>query len=217
MEEAPDRKVDIGPDDRRSNARVATTATIGVMLLCVLMANKMSSGAMPHAQHNDAAAVRIVDPAFCQNQTWPYLDARCLKRVDDEKPTAADSTSADGATTRGATVAAPVKQPAPSIQTSTVTREASTTDQPATAQTRAPADVPVETHSNPPGADVNPADATPANNSYGSQSVFGDAGSPSTGPMAVPNTFADGMIVDPSSLHHQHNYHHRRFLFGFRF
>jgi hypothetical protein len=26
--------------------------------------------------------VRIVDPTFCENQTWPYIDARCLKRVE---------------------------------------------------------------------------------------------------------------------------------------
>jgi hypothetical protein len=217
MDEVPDRKVDIRPDGRR-DARVTTTATLGVMLLCVLMANKISTGATPHAaQQQDAASVRIVDPAFCQNQTWPYLDARCLKRVDDRKPTARESTSADSATMRGTTVATSVQQPDPSIQTSPATREASPTDQPANAQTPAAANMPAQTRSDPPAAEVSPAPAKPANNSYGSQSVIGDTGSPSTGPMAAPNTFSDGTVVDPTSLHRQHHYHRHRFLFGFRF
>ena len=30
----------------------------------------------------DAGAVRIADPAFCKDQTRPYIDQRCLKRID---------------------------------------------------------------------------------------------------------------------------------------
>jgi hypothetical protein len=115
-----------------------------------------------------------------------------------------------------AKIATSIEQPNPSSQT-TPTREASPTDQSVDAQASAAANIPALTRSDPPVAEVPPAPARPANNSYGSQSVIGDAGSPATGPMAAANTFSDGTVIDPTSFHRQHRYHRHRFLFGFRF
>jgi hypothetical protein len=71
---------------RSSNQRVATTAVACVLAaLAVGTRNLETTPAPPAAAHQDVADVRIVDPAFCRDQTWPYIDQRCLKRVPPQQ------------------------------------------------------------------------------------------------------------------------------------
>jgi hypothetical protein len=102
---------DLSPDtaDAASAAakqrRLSTTVTLLGVVACVFLAKTLAIGApaMPSAaaapQHGatlGVTPVTIVAPEFCKNQTWPYIDARCLRRVDNPAPppTAARSASA---------------------------------------------------------------------------------------------------------------------------
>ena len=66
--------------------RRSSTVTVIAVLMCMLAVKsfdpqRQTSQSSP--QVDSVSAVRIVDPAFCQNQTWPYIDPRCLKRSDN--------------------------------------------------------------------------------------------------------------------------------------
>src|ERR1700722_10030000 len=78
-----------------SNQRVATTAIVCVLAALAVGTRNIETAAPPAAAHQDAPAVRIVDPAFCRDQTWPYIDQRCLKRVPPQQAasTPSDNTS----------------------------------------------------------------------------------------------------------------------------
>jgi hypothetical protein len=68
--------------------RVATTATLLALALCAFMAKghllaaQTPSRVAAAAQNNVTAPVTIVAPEFCKDQTWPYIDSRCLRRID---------------------------------------------------------------------------------------------------------------------------------------
>src|SRR5579862_787733 len=92
--------------------RVATTATLLGLVLCAFMAKGHVLAAPTSrvavavaAQDNVKAPVTIVAPEFCKDQTWPYIDSRCLRRVDNPPPDSPQSTVAP-ATTAAATPAA---------------------------------------------------------------------------------------------------------------
>jgi hypothetical protein len=74
--------------------RVATTATLLALALCAFMANghllaaQAPSRIATAAQNAGTAPVTIVAPEFCKDQTWPYIDSRCLRRVDNPAPPA---------------------------------------------------------------------------------------------------------------------------------
>jgi hypothetical protein len=68
--------------------RVATTITLIAVAACMVLAKSFAALHPPAAQSGEVHAVRIVDPDFCKNQTWPYIDARCLKRVAPDQPVA---------------------------------------------------------------------------------------------------------------------------------
>src|SRR5580692_9578385 len=95
--------------------RVATTATLLAVALCAFMAKghllaaQTPSRVAAAAQNNGTAPVTIVAPEFCKDQTWPYIDSRCLRRVDNP---ALDAPQARVATATTATTAAAT--PAPS-------------------------------------------------------------------------------------------------------
>lgn len=92
--------------------RVATTATLLAVALCAFMAKghllaaQTPSRIAAAAQNNGTTPVTIVAPEFCKDQTWPYIDSRCLRRVDNPAPatTAAPTPAPSGAS--GNTVAA---------------------------------------------------------------------------------------------------------------
>ncbi len=72
--------------------RVATTATLLAVALCAFMAKghllaaQTPSRVAAAAQNSGTAPVTIVAPEFCKDQTWPYIDSRCLRRVDNPAP-----------------------------------------------------------------------------------------------------------------------------------
>ncbi len=68
--------------------RVATTITLIAVATCMVLAKSFAVTRPPDAQRGAVTAVRIVDPDFCKNQTWPYIDTRCLKRVAPDQPAA---------------------------------------------------------------------------------------------------------------------------------
>jgi len=74
--------------------RVATTATLLAVALCAILAkgHLTEAGTSSHnaavAQNAGTAPVTIVAPEFCKDQTWPYIDSRCLRRVDNPAPDA---------------------------------------------------------------------------------------------------------------------------------
>lgn len=95
--------------------RVATTITlVAVVATCMLLAKPLVvTQHPPIAQRGEAPAVRIVDPDFCKNQTWPYIDARCLKRVAPDQSAAENhaatapanpGTVANGAASAGSSI-----------------------------------------------------------------------------------------------------------------
>jgi len=73
------------PADR---GRVATTITLAAVATCMVLGKSLAVTHPPVVQRDEAPTVRIVDPDFCKNQTWPYIDARCLKRVAPDQPVA---------------------------------------------------------------------------------------------------------------------------------
>src|SRR5580692_11336920 len=92
--------------------RVATTATLLAVALCAftarghLLAAQTPSRVAAAAQNSGTAPVTIVAPEFCKDQTWPYIDSRCLRRVDNPPPPAdARQAVAPPATTAAATPA----------------------------------------------------------------------------------------------------------------
>ncbi len=101
--------------------RVSTTATLVAVALCAfgaqghLLAARTPSRVAAAAQDSGTPPVTIIAPEFCKDQTWPYIDSRCLRRIDPPLPaddhkaiapvtTAAEPPTADGV--RANTVAA---------------------------------------------------------------------------------------------------------------
>jgi hypothetical protein len=76
--------------------RVATTATLVAVAVCAILAKghlleaatPSHNAAVAQAQYAGTAPVTIVAPEFCKDQTWPYIDSRCLRRVDNPPPPA---------------------------------------------------------------------------------------------------------------------------------
>jgi hypothetical protein len=84
--------------------RVATTATLVAVAVCAILAKgHLLEAATPShdaavAQNAGTAPVTIVAPEFCKDQTWPYIDSRCLRRVDNPAPDAPQASVAPAAT-----------------------------------------------------------------------------------------------------------------------
>jgi hypothetical protein len=181
--------------------RVATTATLLAVALCAFMAKghllaaQTPSRVAVAAQDNFVAPVTIIAPEFCKDQTWPYIDSRCLRRVDNPAPDAPQATVAP-ATTAGAT-------PAPSAGSGN-TVAATPTKAETIAATNAP----------PTAAAPNPTDTR----AQVIQSVF-----PTAAPSATPDTSANPATdtyqrTSDVSQHHRPRHWNNQFgFFGFRF
>jgi hypothetical protein len=92
--------------------RVSTTATLVAVAVCAILAKghlleaRTPSHNAAVAQNSGTAPVTVVAPEFCKDQTWPYIDSRCLRRVDNPAPPAdAHQVVAPPATTAAATPA----------------------------------------------------------------------------------------------------------------
>jgi hypothetical protein len=90
--------------------RISTTGTLFGVAACLVLAKALAIGspalpsaaAPPHqAVTQGVTPVTIVAPEFCKNQTWPYIDARCLRRVDNPAPAEVRNASATPANSAG--------------------------------------------------------------------------------------------------------------------
>ncbi len=191
--------------------RVATTATLLAVALCAFMAKghllaaQTPSRVAAVAQNAGTAPVTIVAPEFCKDQTWPYIDSRCLRRVDNPAPDA-PRTAVAPATTAAATPAPSERSgntvaatPPTAATTATETNAAPTNVAPAKSATNAP----------PAAATPNPADAR----DQVMQSVF-----PATAPdPTYPATNAYTRASNASQHRRSEHWNNHSGFFGFRF
>ena len=183
-----------GENKKSTNDRVATTAVACVLAALALGTRNLETTPAPDAATTqDVAAVRIVDPAFCRDQTWPYIDQRCLKRVQPQETASAQGDNASPPTNN--------PPPAASVTPRAVTQTASATEQnapsPITAgepAAQSPQPVQVESSVESPGqTDLAKVSST-------AQTAFID----------------DSAAIRPAPKPH-HGRHHSGFFFGFRF
>lgn len=181
--------------------RVATTVTLLAVALCAILAKgHLEAGTSSHnaavAQNTGTAPVTIVAPEFCKDQTWPYIDSRCLRRVDNPAPDA-PQTIVPPATTAAATLA-PSGGSAKTVAASPPTAE--TTE----AQTT------VATNAAPAAAAPSPTDTR----DQVMQSVF-PAAAPDT--RTYPATNAYTRAVNASQRRRSEHWNNQSGFFGFRF
>jgi hypothetical protein len=175
--------------------RVAATAIACVLAVLAIGTRNLETStiAPTAATPGDVKDVRIVDPAFCQDQTWPYIDQRCLKRAPPQETASAQGDNASPPLN----IAPQTANAAPRD----VTQSASATEQKspspiAAAETAAQSPPPVPAESSV----ASPAQTDPANAYSTTQTAFIDD-SPAIKPAPKP----------------RHARHHSRFFFGFRF
>jgi hypothetical protein len=108
----PDHPAEAYEPSAAKQRRMSTTATLLAVAVCAILARghlleaRTPSHNAAVAQNAGTAPVTIVAPEFCKDQTWPYIDARCLRRVDNPAPpTDARQAIAPPATTAAATPA----------------------------------------------------------------------------------------------------------------
>lgn len=108
----PDRPAEACEPSAAKQLRMSTSATLLAVAVCAILAkgHLLEAGSPSHnaavAQNAGKAPVTIVAPEFCKDQTWPYIDSRCLRRVDTPPPPAdARQAIAPPATTASATPA----------------------------------------------------------------------------------------------------------------
>ena len=92
--------------------RTSTTVTLVAVALCGLLADRdllgdASSPPVPAAAQNQVT--KVIAPEFCKDQTWPYLDGHCLRRIENPTPQAPPPVHQD-APSSNSTAATPVPQ-----------------------------------------------------------------------------------------------------------
>jgi hypothetical protein len=101
---APEAASDFPTGTSAETRRSTSITMISILLLMGLKTGAHLFGQPvpePHQQQEQSEAlrqdppkeVRIVDPAFCENQTRPYIDAGCIKRVEPAPITEQTNTS----------------------------------------------------------------------------------------------------------------------------
>jgi hypothetical protein len=202
-----------GPSPAKQQ-RVATTATLLAVALCAFMAKghllaaQTPSRVAVAAQDNVTAPVRIVAPEFCKDQTWPYIDSRCLRRIDNP--------DAPQATVAPATTAAPTPVPVGGSG-NTVAATPPTAATPVAQPTVAEPTVaePIRATNAPPAAVApNPTDTR----DQVMQSVF-PAAAPSAAPdtRTYPATNAYARANNASQHRRSEHWNNQSGFFGFRF
>jgi hypothetical protein len=180
--------------------RVATTATLLAVALCAfmtkghLLAAQTPSRVAVAAQDNVTAPVRIVAPEFCKDQTWPYIDSRCLRRIDNPAPDAPQASVAPAA----------AATPAPSGGSGNTVTTTLPTAETTSAQTN------VATNAPPAAAAPNPTDTR----DQVMQSVF-PAAAPDT--RTYPATNAYARAANASQRRRSEHWNNQFGFFGFRF
>jgi hypothetical protein len=206
----PDRRAD-RPEPSVVKQRVSATAVLLAMALCAVAmkthAIETPAPASQQAAQNSGvtAPVKVIAPEFCKDQTWPYIDSRCLRRVDNPALPAAEPRIV----TPPATTA--VAAPAPNATTVNTNVAASAT---------AAADTTAATDQDRSGAQATPAAPATSAADPGArviQSVF-----PTTAPGTASESGAARSDVasyqhtsDGSQRHRNWNRHSN--FFGFHF
>jgi hypothetical protein len=86
-----DRPAEAHESSAAKQLRMSTSATLLAVAVCAILAkgHLLEAGTSSHtaalAQNAGTAPVTIVAPEFCKDQTWPYIDSRCLRRVDTRR------------------------------------------------------------------------------------------------------------------------------------
>jgi hypothetical protein len=102
-----------GPEPSVAKQRASATAMLLAMALCVSatkahMIETPAPASDQAAQNSDVTApTKIIAPEFCKDQTWPYIDSRCLRRVDNPTPPATKPRIVEPPANTAATVPAP--------------------------------------------------------------------------------------------------------------
>jgi hypothetical protein len=211
----PDRPAEAHESSAAKQLRMSTSATLLAVAVCAILAkgHLLEAGTASHtaalAQNAGTAPVTIVAPEFCKDQTWPYIDSRCLRRVDNPPPPAdARQAIAPPATTAAAT-------PAPDVMSAKAVAAP-----PATSEAAA-------STSTPPAAPAPSSPDTRAQNTRAQviQSVFPSAESTATrdndGQRGNANAATDAPAYQRTSDVSQHrrsrHWNSHSGFFGFRF
>ena len=205
-----DRPADAYEPSPAKQRRTSTTATLLAVAVCAILAKghlleaRTSSHNAAVAQNAGTAPVRIVAPEFCKDQTWPYIDSRCLRRVDNPPPPADDHNAI-----------------APPVTTAAVTPVPDGVSANAVAAPRPNTEAAAST-STPPAA---PAPSSPDTRAQVIQSVFPTAESTATRDNDVQRSNANAATNAPAYQRTGDVSQHRRSrhwnnhsgFFGFRF
>jgi hypothetical protein len=197
-----DRPAEAHEPSAAKQRRVATTATLLAVALCAILAkgHLTEAGTSSHnvavaqAQNAGTTPVTIVAPEFCKDQTWPYIDSRCLRRVAPDTPQA----TAPPATTTAAA-------PAPSGGSAKTVAATPPTAETTGVQTT------VATNAAPAAAALNPTDTQ----DQVMQSVFPAAAAPDTS--TYPATNAYTRASNASQRRRSEHWNNQSGFFGFRF
>jgi hypothetical protein len=211
----PDRPAEACEPSAAKRLRMSTSVTLLAVAVCAILAkgHLLEAGSPSHtaalAQNAGTAPVTIVAPEFCKDQTWPYIDSRCLRRVDNPPPPAdARQAIAPPATTAAATPA-PVGVSANAVAAQPANSEAAAST------------------STPPAAPAPSAPDTRAQDTRAQviQSVFPTAEPAATrdndsqhgNATAATNTPAYQRTSDVSQHRRSRHWNNHSGLFGFRF
>jgi hypothetical protein len=108
--ERPAEAYEQSPAKQRRTSTSATLLAVAVCAVTVkghLLEARTSLHNAAVAQNAGTAPVTIVAPEFCKDQTWPYIDSRCLRRVDNPPPPADDHKAIAAPVTTAAVTPAP--------------------------------------------------------------------------------------------------------------
>ena len=188
----------------------STTATLLALAICAVTAKghlleaRTSSHNAAAAQSAGTAPVMIVAPEFCKDQTWPYIDSRCLRRVDNPPPPADDHKAIAPPVTTAAVSPAPngVSANAVAVPPANTEAAASTSTPPA-----APAPGPTDTRAQVIQSVFPTAEPTATRDN---DIQRGNAN-------AVTNSPAYERTSDVSEHHRSQRWNNRFGFFGFRF
>jgi len=181
-----------GSDDGK---RVATTITLIAVATCMVLA-KSFAAPHPPVQSGEAQTIRIVDPDFCKNQTWPYIVARCLKRIAPDQPVAENRA--------GIVSTNPQVTPAPTAPLAT----AAISGAPASGNFAVP------DASDAAGSAMHRTPPTAAMNGAGQNDIQQTIASNTA--VAAPDNSVNTRVADSPRNHRSHHWQHGAF-FGFRF
>jgi hypothetical protein len=84
------------PQPSATKQRTSATAVLLGMVLCAVALKAHAIGTPAPASHQAAQSsdvappAKVIAPEFCKDQTWPYIDSRCLRRVDNPAPPATE-------------------------------------------------------------------------------------------------------------------------------